>query len=498
VSAPATRLPVVAAWDVALVRRAVIRLGEVAARLSSWRARAESLGRALESGECWSGPAARSAVAALHDLWAATWAVDSGFTRSLEAYERLAGEAATAQEIAGEALALASMLPAGMDPGLPGRLAAGLPGAPAEAASDAALRHAAAAAAAAREAGEALARLGVHDAFAPAGFGDLLRHVPLSGPVIPPPVPAGRPPGEVAGWWSGLSEGARLAAIASSPAAVGALDGLPAWARDRANRRLLDRALSDPGTPPAVARTARVVAGRIAAQEAAGELVQLHLLDLPGDRVALALGDLDTADSVALLVPGVFNTPADDLSALTADAGDVGAAARAAAPGTAVATVVWLGYRTPSHPRQAVVRSSAELGGRALATALDGLAAARAATATPGIRTTVVAHSYGTWVVDEAADEPGSLVADAVVLLGSPGMRDDAASLEVPAVFDAAAPADPISWAGWFGDVHPWEGSYGSTGLPADVTTGHSQFLDRDRPTLAAVGEVVAGTRTTE
>ena len=77
--------------------------------------------------------------------------------------------------------------------------------------------------------------------------------------------------------------------------------------------------------------------------------------------------------------------------------------------------------------------------------ALDGLRAARGAVASSGARTTVVAHSYGTWVVDEAADEPGRLAADAVVLLGSPGMDGAAADLETPSVFDATTPADPIS-----------------------------------------------------
>jgi hypothetical protein len=160
--------------------------------------------------------------------------------------------------------------------------------------------------------------------------------------------------------------------------------------------------------------------------------------------------------------------------------------------------MVWLGYRTPSHLAEAVVRTSAERGGPALATALDGLDAARGAVATPAARTTVVAHSYGTYVVDEAADEPGTLAADAIVLLGSPGMEDDAASLDAPAVFDAATPADPISWAGWFGDRHTWENGYGSTGLPTEAAMGHSHYFDPGHPTLAAIGEVVAGARVPE
>jgi hypothetical protein len=487
----AARLAVVAAWDVHLVRRAVNQLDEVAGRLVTWRARLEGVGRSLQSEGCWSGPAAASAVRALHDLSAVTWAVDAGLARSLEAYHRLAREVSTAQELAGDALAAAAHLPEGADPGLPERLVSGKDGPVAEAA----LQHAAAAHAAGREVGAALAGLGVRDASGPADFSDLLGHLPLTGPVIAPAVPVRQPPDDVAAWWSGLSHAAQLAVIAGSPAALGALDGVPAWARDRANRLLLSRAISDPRTSEGAAITTRAVARRIAAEEATGQVVQLQLLDLEDDRVVLSLGDLDTADTVAVLVPGVFNTPADDLNGLVADAADVGTATRAAASGTAVATVVWLGYRTPSHVGEAVLRTSAHRGGRALAAALDGMDAARRSVAAPAARTTVVAHSYGTWVVDEAADQPGTLEADAVVLLGSPGMEDDAASLEAPAVFDAAAPVDPITWANWFGSRHTWEGGYGSTGLPTELTTGHSQYLDPDRPTLSAMGEVVAGTR---
>jgi hypothetical protein len=105
-----------------------------------------------------------------------------------------------------------------------------------------------------------------------------------------------------------------------------------------------------------------------------------------------------------------------------------------------------------------------------------------------------VAHSYGTVVTDEAADAPGRLAADAVVLLGSPGMEDDAAALEAPEVYDAGPIGDPVASLGWFGsppDAEP----YGSTGLPEDPWTGHSEYFDPGRPTLAAIGEVVTDAR---
>jgi hypothetical protein len=481
--ADVARLHAVAAWDVARARRAVTALAGTIDGLLTWRARLEGVQRALESGDSWSGPAARSAVVALAEVSAAASAVGVAVEESLSAYKRLVLEAASAQELAERAVVFVAPLPGGTGARPP--------------TADAALRHAALAAAAAEEAGDVLAGVGVRDAFAPADFQDLLVHVPFMGPVQAPPVPRTRVPSEVAHWWAELSEAQQRALISASPAVVGVLDGVPAWARDRANRVLLDRALRDPRTLPAAAVTARVVARRIAREEAAGQHVQLQLLDLAGDRVVLALGDLDTAETVAVLVPGVGNRPEDDLGGLIGNARDVAAATRDAAPGTSVVSVVWLGYQTPDTILTGSMRFAAESGGPVLAQSLAGLAAARTATATGASRTTVVAHSYGTVVVDEAADEPGRLVADAIVLLGSPGMEDYAASLEAPAVFDAASPDDPVTWFPWDGDR--WTGgSYGATGLPLSPDMGHSDYLEPEFPTLAAVGEVVAGTRTPE
>jgi hypothetical protein len=240
--------------------------------------------------------------------------------------------------------------------------------------------------------------------------------------------------------------------------------------------------------------TARTVAAQIRAEERAGRQVQLHLLDLADDRMALALGYLDTAEAVAVLVPGVNNTPADDLGRLTADARDVASSARAAAPGLSVAAVVWLGYRTPDSLPAMASRAAARRGGDALAAGLAGLEAARTATGDPAPRTTVLAHSYGTVVVDEAADLDGELAADAVVLSGSPGMEEDARSLEVPEVYDATAGDDVICGLSWFGGS-PGADSYGSSGLPTVPGMGHSHYYSPEFPTLAAIGEVVADAR---
>jgi pimeloyl-ACP methyl ester carboxylesterase len=140
----------------------------------------------------------------------------------------------------------------------------------------------------------------------------------------------------------------------------------------------------------------------------------------------------------------------------------------------------------------------AQRGGPALDRALDGLAASRAAPGAPSTpRTTVLTHSYGTLVAGRAAQAPGRLAADALVLLGSPGTEAlTARSLEAPEVYGAWTPADPVSVCDWFGPspADPW---FGDSELPTDLTQGHTEYYDTDRPTLAAIGEVVAGTRKT-
>jgi hypothetical protein len=466
-TAEVARLSATAGWEIPLLRGAVATLTAVAGRLLAWRIRVEAVGRGLAEAECWSGPAAQEAADVVLRLSTVAVGVEGGLRHSLEAFERLVAEAAAAAEVARMALLL---------PG-PGW-------------TEQALAHAARASAAAEEAGAALAGLGVVDAFGPASFEALTASVGAR-PVTISELPQDLSAGEVAAWWTALSARAQLAAIQAHPAAIGALDGIPAWARDRANRLLLRRALCDDGLTRYEALTARAVDRRLTELDQAGRPAQLHTLDLDGDRVAVALGDLDTADAVAVLVPGVLTAAFDDLCRLTRTGAAVASAVRRAAPGRTVAALVWLGYRAPREVLTMATRAAARRGGPALAGDLDGLAAARTAVGRPPARTTVIAHSYGTVVVDEAADVAGRLAADAVVLLGSPGMQGDAADLESPEVYAGASAADPISWLGWFGDPPSW-GGFGATALPAEATTGHSDWFDADRPTLAAVGRVVA------
>lgn len=481
------RLRAVAGWDVPALRGGLSALARLDEDLPSWRARLDTVVRTVADDGTWSGPAAAQARELLLRLSGSAAALDAGFSDSRAECEQLVRAAVTAADRAATALALAPELPSPLGAALADadtlaaavdRLVLGAGSTPpAVAAAREALAAAEAVMAAAGRATDALPRV----------------PSPAAGATATEP-PAAGDPGVVARWWAALPVSDQLALVATAPAGIGPLDGVPAWARDRANRALLRRAIDDPRADDDLRAVARVVAEVLAEEESRGRTAQLHLLDLAGDRVAVAFGDLDSAEAVALVVPGMKVSPSDDLRAVVGDARDLADAARAADRGSTVAAVAWLGYRSPQFLYSAINRRAATKGGAALDAALTGLAAARAAADAPPARTTVVGHSYGTLVIDEAADRPGRLAADAVVLLGSPGMEDDAAALEVPEVHDGASPADPISWSGWFG-TETWARRFGSTGLPVDAGTGHSGYFDRDRPTLAAMGEVVVGRR---
>jgi hypothetical protein len=362
VSAPT--LAEVAGWEVPLLRGAVGTLDSVAGGLPAWRARVEAVGRSLADASCWYGPAAQSAAAALVEVSTVATAVTAALGESLEHAQRLLAEAETAQELAEQALAAAASIPVVLDGA--GRLVGPLPVDPtgeADAAQTAAVVRvealaADALAAAARaglgagEAAAALMGLGIGGTLAPAAFEDLSWLVAVEDASTPAPPPSsGNDPTAVAAWWAGLSTAARVSAIHGRPGRIGDLEGLPAWARDRANRLVLDRTLVTPrrtGGPPVPGQAMAVsVAAEIARREASGEKVQLLQFDPGAGLTALGLGDLDTAESVAFVVPGMLNSPERTVDDVVATADTVADAGRAADPGLAVAAVAWFGYRPP-------------------------------------------------------------------------------------------------------------------------------------------------------
>ncbi|WNV76223.1 alpha/beta hydrolase [Geodermatophilus sp. DSM 44513] len=481
-------------WDVGQLRAAVTVLDAVLDRLPAAHHRFDEVTRTVWSGAVWSGPTGLAAAGSLSRMSAVAHSAAGALEDSLGWLRRAVSAAAEAQEVACRAAEVAERLRHGKAAvtlgatGADGLDLAAL-SAQLEALQDRARQHAADASAAAAVAHETVPRLDAVADLAPTSWRGWTSGLPGRHLVEPPRMPTGAVPEDTAAWWSVMSPAQQLAAIARDPAAVGALAGVPAWARDRANRVLLAQAVA--GGTGADADTATAIAHEIHDRETAGETVQLLELDVREGLVALAVGDLDTADSIALLVPGVGTDAVGDLDDLVEDVTAIGDAALSVDPHQSVAALAWLSYRPPNADVGALRTDAAEKGGRALDRTVNGIAASRSGAPA---RTTVVAHSYGTVATHWAAQQPGDLPVDNVVVIGSPGMPAAAAELEADQVYEASSLTDPVVLSDWHG-IPTYVDGFGAVELPVDWDTGHSEYLDPDRPTLTAVGEVVAGVR---
>lgn len=133
-------------------------------------------------------------------------------------------------------------------------------------------------------------------------------------------------------------------------------------------------------------------------------------------QLGTVIGDIDTAGKVTTLVAG---TGSSDLGGLRDSAALAG---RITGPGQA--TIAWHGYAAPESLAAAALSGRAESGGTALRGFQQQLRQRN-----PDARLSVVGHSYGTRVIDEAAgDGTVTLAADEIHLMGSPGMTADHAS----------------------------------------------------------------------
>jgi hypothetical protein len=231
----------------------------------------------------------------------------------------------------------------------------------------------------------------------------------------------------------------------------------------------------------------------------AGQGRHFLVFDPAGDgRAVEVLGDLSTAGRIAVLVPGVDTVLADfdrGLGGVPRRAPGVQARAlyeQLSKRSTDVAVISWLGYDPPE--------------GVGVAAATEGRARAGAAELTgfvrevvrqrPGVRVTLIGHSYGAVVAGLAAPQLPE-VAD-VVALGAPGIgADRAADLGGARVWSALAPGDwirRIPQVRVFGlglGRRPSSADFGATALPTDGVAGHDYYLVDGSATLRAVSDIV-------
>lgn len=284
----------------------------------------------------------------------------------------------------------------------------------------------------------------------------------LAPTATPTPVPAtalpapGTSPAGVRTWWDALTPEQRTRALSEHPDRIGALDGVPAAARDRANRlrldgertQLLRRRMRLAGRDTdAAARIDDMLRGidAVTRRLRTGQPPALLLgfdTEHTGHAI-VAVGDPDTARNVVTYVPGItarLGTVEADLQRADATV----AAARAADPRAGTAAITWVGYDAPPDVVRAAAGEPAERAAEPLARFQDGL---RSTHRGPPAHQTLIGHSYGSTVVGHAA-RLGGLQADDLVLVASPGVgtRRGVADLGLdPAhVWATVADNDPI------------------------------------------------------
>jgi hypothetical protein len=216
---------------------------------------------------------------------------------------------------------------------------------------------------------------------------------------------AGHPDaGAVAAFFAALPYETGLAVALTRAAVAGPLGGVPFALRYEANRALIRVAFVHETDRRRRALFASLLRGPR----------QFLLFDPSGQgRIAEVLGDLAGATSVAFMVPGTYS------NLMTYESGPAGDARTlhdfvTRFSGGHAATVMWMGCDLPQFILpDAALQSYAENGGPMLRDFVNGLRLG------PGVRTTLIGHSYGSTVTGHAVQaglKPVNLVA-----VASPG-----------------------------------------------------------------------------
>lgn len=333
-------------------------------------------------------------------------------------------------------------------------------------------------------------------------------------------------------WWNGLSPDEQQQVIQTHPEWIGNTDGIPAWARDKANRELIDDYRADLerekaelekwayGPPINTYYLGKVatVEDKLKGLDVVEDTLalgnrQLLVLDITGKdqlKAAVAYGNVDTADHVAVFTPGFTSNVQDSLANYDRDMRELAELSAAEAEkygdGGTVATVTWLGYEAPQTdnvigPDSVVGRGPAERGAKDLAAFLNGIDASR--DADPHL--TALGHSYGSLTTGLALQYQTGV--DDAVVFGSPGlgtshiedMDIDAGHLyRIEARQDAVADAGAL---GMFGiDPSHMDGVTGLSAKSGFVdshefgeSVGHSEYFASDSMSQHNMAAIVGG-----
>ncbi len=312
-----------------------------------------------------------------------------------------------------------------------------------------------------------------------------------------------------AGWWRMLPVSSRASLARGAPELVGNLDGVPTAVRDRANREFLD----------ATVDSLAAQIDQLGRAERADAEKRLHMLQeiqeslitksgeparsllsvdtaWPG-RAAVVIGDLQTADYVSFMVPGMFFTVdgqmvdwtviSQDLHAEQVDwVATLGRTDPELRDAT-VATVSWIGYQTPG----VLDIASLDLAKDGAVFLSDAVAGVQQTRVGDEPYVSLITHSYGSTATMIALAD-GELAVDSLVIIGSPGSAAqsvDDLGMTADTVFVGEAAWDPVVDTAFFGS-DPGAASFGASAMSVDggidpitgtaltAATGHLGYFD--------------------
>ncbi|MGW7258429.1 alpha/beta hydrolase [Streptomyces sp. NPDC054834] len=312
-------------------------------------------------------------------------------------------------------------------------------------------------------------------------------------------------PTRLARFFTSLTERQRAGLAHSYPLAVGNMNGAPVELRYRANRialkkqrkvekkRMHDSRLSPAGQEQAGRRMHRF-------ESLMSKGRQILAFDPDGSgRIAEVFGDLDEAERISVVVPGVdtdlltFQRTNRKYTAPVGMAEALYAAERTASPTTRTAVIAWADYTAPSGLGvDAATAMRAEDGAvrlNALLRALPGSAPV-----------TTFCHSYGSVLCGVAAHQMPRRVAD-IAVAASPGMHASQAShlgtgARVWAMRDASDWIQDVPYLELGGLGHgadPVSTAFGARVLSAQDAEGHAGYFEPGTDSLRNFADIGVG-----
>ena len=354
-----------------------------------------------------------------------------------------------------------------------------------------------------------------------AGIGDL----PLQPPDTGLAIPNNKSPEEITTWWESLSPADQDRLLREHPEKLGNLNGIPVADRSTANIEVMNRDIArvenaTEAIPYDVMQryynAVEIRDGMTAQRAKTGAQTYLYVYEPDAfdnqGRAAIAIGNPDTADNTAVVVPGTGNSVETGWLS-SDDAARVYDQTAKADPTRSTAVLAWMGYDAPDSMADVRVGQPdlARQGGDLLAGDVNALTV----TSQGDSHVTVIGHSYGSTTVADAAAGSGMRVDD-VVLIGSPGtdLARSAADFHLSEgghLYVGAASTDPVTHLGGNQSTvpgtditiglgsDPADDDFGSTRFKAEVPgitspiADHSSYLQPGSESLYSIATIVSG-----